>query len=791
MGPANFYSEKTAVFTICSNNYLAYAVTLLKSVKKFHPDLDCFLCLVDEKLTYPSLYEHDFDVVLARELEIPDFYCFSFQYDVLELNTAVKPYMFLRLFDRKYRQVIYFDPDIEIFGRLDVVLSSLSAGASFVVTPHLCSPAENDVDIDDTAIMRAGTFNLGFLACTNQPQTVDILHWWARRLRFQCVVRPDIGIFVDQKFVDLMPGFVDGFTVLRDETMNVAYWNIAQRSLTQKGDDFYVNGRPLTFYHFSGIEPNNYTMLSKHTKMFRKDSLPAPVRALMARYFENLVENGLGKVPAGEYSYGKFVSGTPIHKLVRRMFRETSLPWTGNPFENYEEYLQLPHIDASRNSSSFIVTNFMKYLWDQYQWAQQFDIRLDPHVESFVRWYSEHAGPQLVLDPRLIEPVSVRAGRLRFPSKNLSRRENGRPDVTVVGYLKMAGGTGQAARQTLKALASTDLRVDGHDVAHAVIAKRDDTTCDFLLAPKVSGRVQIFHINADQLPHVRAHLAPLIRQDSYRIAVPFWELSEFPSAYYSAFDDIDEVWAPSRFIQLSLFRKVPGTITYMPIPLSIQTPTPYERAHFSLPPDKFLFYFGFDFLSYQSRKNPRAVYEAFTEAFKANGGHVGLVVKTINGEHASGDLASLRDELLDDPAVTLIDQTLSHSELLSLIATCNCVVSLHRSEGLGLLIAEAMMLKKPVIATDYSGTTQFVTPETGFPVDYSLIPVKDGEYPFAGGRWADPDIHHAAWLMRKVYGDPASAEARAERGRQLIEQNYGPKHVASLQRRRLCEIGLA
>ena len=94
MEPANSYSEKTAAFTICSNNYLAYAVTLLKSVKKFHPDLDCFLCLVDEKLTYPSLYEHDFDVVLARELEIPDFYCFSFQYDVLELNTAVKPYMF-------------------------------------------------------------------------------------------------------------------------------------------------------------------------------------------------------------------------------------------------------------------------------------------------------------------------------------------------------------------------------------------------------------------------------------------------------------------------------------------------------------------------------------------------------------------------------------------------------------------------------------------------------------------------------------------------------------------------
>ena len=112
----------------------------------------------------------------------------------------------------------------------------------------------------------------------------------------------------------------------------------------------------------------------------------------------------------------------------------------------------------------------------------------------------------------------------------------------------------------------------------------------------------------------------------------------------------------------------------------------------------------------------------------------------------------------DDPDIILIEKTLTREQTLALIAACDAVVTLHRSEGLGLLVAEAMVLGKPVIATDYSATTELVTPETGWPVDYRLTPVQEGTYPFHEGQvWADADIDHAAWQMRRVVEDQPEA----------------------------------
>jgi len=166
------------------------------------------------------------------------------------------------------------------------------------------------------------------------------------------------------------------------------------------------------------------------------------------------------------------------------------------------------------------------------------------------------------------------------------------------------------------------------------------------------------------------------------------------------------------------------------------------------------------------------------------------VIKSLNGHHAAGELADLRAELADDPQVTLIDGTFTRSETLALLNECNCVISLHRSEGLGFTIAEAMMLGKPVISTDYAGTTEFVTPATGYPIGYRLIPVQDGQYPHPAGEWADPDLEHAAWIMRQVYADGAEVAEKVRRARRHIEERHGIARIGALQRERLREIGL-
>jgi glycosyltransferase involved in cell wall biosynthesis len=782
-----------AFFTICSNNYAAYAKVLLQSAKQHHPEADLFLCLVDEKLDQPGLYPQDCTLLLAHELEIPDFDSFAFQYDIMELNTAVKPFVFLKLFRDRYDQVVYLDPDIEIFRPLDSVFAALDDGASFVLTPHLLSPAENEAVPNDIVIMRAGIYNLGFLACSQQVETEGLLSWWARRLRYECISKQEEGIFVDQKFMDLIPGFAAHCKILRDVTCNAAYWNLSQRKLSERAGEWFVDGQPLSFFHFSGVEPGNVEMLSKYTTLFRGKQITAPLRTLLQHYSQRLKDFDHGAVPSGTYAYGKFASGTPINTHVRRMFREHHLPWSGNPFENFEAFLHLPARDVSRNSTAFVITNFMRYLHSQNAWLlNRFNLHVDVDIEAFIQWYLDH-GMSLGIDPRLIEPVALRAGRRGRNHDLMSHRpvREGEPDLTLVGYLKMAGGVGEAGRQNLRALLQSGLRVTAHDISLGVVAKRDDASCDQYLAPRVQGRAQIFNINADQIPCVIDHIRPHMRDEAYRIAVPFWELAEFPDAWKPALEMVDEVWAPSRFIQMALVRKLSRPVTYMPIALSFDAPKVYDRSYFKLPDDRFLFFFSFDFLSFQERKNPRAAYSAFRKAFARNqgAGGAGLVLKTLNGNHAAGDLEDLRDTIASDPDVTLIDGTLTRDETLGLINACDCVISLHRSEGLGLLVAEAMAMGKPVIATDYSATTEFVLPSTGYPVNYRLIPVKEGQYPFANGSWADPDRGHASWLMRRIFNDPAAARTKAEAGRHHIATNYGLGRVSKLQKARLAEIG--
>jgi glycosyltransferase involved in cell wall biosynthesis len=227
----------------------------------------------------------------------------------------------------------------------------------------------------------------------------------------------------------------------------------------------------------------------------------------------------------------------------------------------------------------------------------------------------------------------------------------------------------------------------------------------------------------------------------------------------------------------------------MPLLLQFAQPPPALRANFGLPEEPFLIFFAFDFLSYVERKNPRGLVRAFKRAFRRRNGanpKVGLVLKTLNGEVVSDKNAALRDELDEDPDVTIIDRTLTREETLQLIGCCNAVASLHRSEGLGLLVAEAMALSKPVIATDYSATTELVTPKTGYPVDYRLVPVEAGQYPFHEGQvWAEPDIDHAAWLMRRIFEDPAEATKRVEAARHHLAREYGLDACAHRIRERL------
>jgi glycosyltransferase involved in cell wall biosynthesis len=790
---ANPHSEGLAIFTICSNNYVSMASILLASAKRFHSDATIYLCLADALLPNECFYPPGCVVIPIENLDIPDLRSFVFRYDIMELNTAVKPFMFQHLLRKGHETVLYFDPDIQIFSRLDQILEPLRGGASFVLTPHLCAPAEGDAYPDDIGIMRAGIYNLGFLGVHACPESESILAWWARRLQYQCISDQNAGIFVDQKFMDLLPGFSDRARILRDPTLNVAYWNLQQRTLSFEDDTWKVNGRPLGFYHFSGFDPAKMDRLSKHTHAFRGNAISPALSRLLEQYAAELRANNHGRIPAGLYAYGRFASGTPIPLIVRKMFRDRHISWSADPFETYESYLHAPMPGQWAGSLSDIVTNLMGYLHGLEPWLRHtFDLSQPFGVRGFVEWYLRD-GKRYVEDCRLIEPVAERAGRrsdreLRSPPAPRSTDE---ADINVVGYLRSALGVGEAGRLTLRSLTYAGLRAQGLETSLNSPSKRLDNSCDHLIEPEANGRFQLFSINCDQLLQVIDHLRPVLRPDAYRIAVPFWELSNLPDAWLPAIDAVDEIWAPTRFIQMTLAKKVRKPVLRMPLMLNFERPACVERVQFGLPARSFLFFFAFDYLSYLQRKNPMAVVNAFKRAFKANGyarpAH--LVLKTMNADLVPDSARAMREALQDDPDIILIEKTLTREETLALIFACDAVVTLHRSEGLGLLVAEAMVLGKPVIATDYSATTELVTPDTGWPVDYCLTPVHEGMYPFHEGQfWADADIDHAAWQMRRVMDDQPDVERRVAAARALISREYGIEAVAGRQLARLRSI---
>jgi glycosyltransferase involved in cell wall biosynthesis len=241
-----------------------------------------------------------------------------------------------------------------------------------------------------------------------------------------------------------------------------------------------------------------------------------------------------------------------------------------------------------------------------------------------------------------------------------------------------------------------------------------------------------------------------LRPGVRRIAVWYWEADVVPETVPAQPTPFDEIWAPTRFIAEAFRQRV--TVPVVPMLPGLELPrfAPRPRADFGLRDDRFLFLFTFDMASLMARKNPLAVVEAFRRAFRP-GEPAELVIKVARGDESPADLAALTAACADN-GVTLLNQLWPREELLALMNCCDCYVSLHRSEGLGLGMAETMLMGKPVIATNYSGNLDFMTPETSYLVDCVRVPVPASvpQYP-PGSHWAEPSIDHAARLMRRVF----------------------------------------
>ena len=364
-----------------------------------------------------------------------------------------------------------------------------------------------------------------------------------------------------------------------------------------------------------------------------------------------------------------------------------------------------------------------------------------------------------------------------------------RQGVNLIGYPLADIGEGEFIRQTAKSLERVD--VDFGVYNSKTKLGQNNQQLASLIQSKNSYLVNIFHLKPDQIEASIIRHGESLISGHFNIGYWAWELSKCPSAWMNSLNYFHEIWCPSRFIQASLSDGSNRPVLYIPPAFDIDKPKGYDRRYFNLSEEQFLFLFVFDFKSSFARKNPMGCIQAFQSAFHKGKEGVGLVLKSMDGENYPNEFKSLNKAVQGDPRIKILNSTFTSNEIIGLMNVCDVFVSLHRSEGIGLSIAQSMLLGKPAIATNYSGNTDFTRSDNSCLVDYKLIAVKKDEYLFSKGQvWADPNVDQAANYMRRLVEDHSYRNTVAEAGRSYIRTNHNSETVGRNYRSRLVELGL-
>lgn len=308
--------------TIASANYLPQITTLEESLRRSHPGarFEVLLCERPEVVAAVSA-EVGRRFHGPHEIGCADWRRMAFHYDLMEFNTAVKPY-FLRKLLEEHAAVVYFDPDIVVYDSL-AELEGLVLSHDAVLTPHVCEPLGDD-GRDPTVLdlNRVGQFNLGFAAFRAGPRTERALRWWEDRCRFDCVVDVENGVFVDQSWANMLVSFLEA-KVLRSERYNMAYWNVHQRTLRLEDGRFVTADGPLVFFHFSSLDLARLGNVSRHQN--RVTAAPGtPLREILEQYVRTLAGSPYASCSARPYSFGAFDDGAPIEPGDRQRYRSLS-----------------------------------------------------------------------------------------------------------------------------------------------------------------------------------------------------------------------------------------------------------------------------------------------------------------------------------------------------------------------------------------------------------------------------------------------------------------------------------
>jgi glycosyltransferase involved in cell wall biosynthesis len=857
-------------FTVATKNHLARVRVLMDSIARWHPECRGVLFLADQPDGCFDPSGESFEVVPAESLGLPTFFDMALRYDAMEFTTAFKPFGFQWLFAQGAEAVIYLDSDIEVHSRLDQAVASLRQGDSVVLTPHANLSLVDDFIPDDHQFLKAGVFNLGFMAARNCPDARRFIEWWGRRLQTQCISDQADNLFVDQRWCDLAPALVERLAVLKAPGYNLAYWNLPHRHVSRDAEGRYrVEGEALVFFHFSGLVDMEPEILSRFQTRYRLADLPV-VAELVTEYRARLDAAGQRDICGWPYSHavmGGIAVDAETRNTYRAIYRRPQFLSKRRAAELLDRLINAPEKIARIDRTTgrmyrwlgYLEDKLLYYIWrllpgflqrvtDRWWnsmhdmtllqpelgrkqaveqpaykllnmfagpapirqllpdvqvsklmhmvWSANPDLRAEYDLDNekgsraFVDWYRRHAD----VDYAILPDIRPRSDTSHLDDEAVCRsRITGLPGVNLVGYARGELGIGEQLRLAAAAfdvgsvpfsIVDFNTRLQHRQGARHPLAR---------LGRSSPGRVNLFNLSADQMVPAYAHLGDEVFAGKYNIGYWPWELSVVPDAWLPMLAMVDEIWAISDFVRDAFLGCTDLPVIHMPQCIALPEFEPRTRAYFGLPENAFVLLYVFDFKSFVKRKNPFDVVRAFRLAFPASEREpVCLVLKTMNGDDRDPLWRQLMSLVDADPRIVILNQTMARHDVLALMSVADSFVSLHRAEGFGLGIAEAMALGKPVIVTNYSGNTDFTKADNACLVDYELVPVKQDDYHFyqPGQAWAQPDVEQAASYMRRLkqdvsYGSEIGAAAAA-----YIGQYHSPAAIGQRYAERLACLGL-
>jgi glycosyltransferase involved in cell wall biosynthesis len=554
---------------------------------------------------------------------------------------------------------------------------------------------------------------------------------------------------------------------------------------------------PLRFFHFSGFNPETPWLLSQHQGDRPRILLSEhPVLAALCEDYKALLDHA-GFAASSRRRYGWEVSagGLAMTGRIRRLYWSALMaaerggaPEPPDPFDTTDPHAFTAWLNAPDEQRS---RRWSRYLHAIYQARSDVQAHMEDidgaGAARFGNWLRSDGVAQERIPPCLTPPAPRDECESGTPRQGA---ESAPPHgLNVAGYLHAELGIGEAARLLTRAIEAAGCAY----TTAALPAPHSRQQHPFEASEPAAGTpfdINLLCVNADTTSAFARHADPSFFVDRHTIGYWFWEVDPLPAVMHGAFDHVDEVWTATEYVAGIVRTAAAGRKPVFIVPLPLVAPHRsgvFTREQLGLP-DRFVFLFVFDFLSVMERKNPLGAIEAFCAAFAPGEGPV-LVLKSINGDACVSQLERLRRAAAHRSDIILRDGYVSADEKNALLAACDCYLSLHRAEGLGLTLAEAMALGKPAIATGYSGNRHFMTDDNSFLVEYRLANASGDCAPYPpGARWAEPDLDHAAQLMRTVYQHPGEAAQRADRGRTDLLLRHGAMSSASAISNRLAEI---